>query len=383
MMDKPFIQSLVFSRFDVTFTSSEELLDVHKSYFGDAQCFENARTYLTNRLDFLAKQIRRNEPVFSSNLFHAVLGSVLTGEPMRKENAKIISEYVLGLRDQGGFLCISRDYVNQFPKLRFARNNPMVPEVYSSYYSFFLLKMLDISFSRSDLENIISWVIAHQKNSGAIFNSIYSNTPEDRRFEAEVASQTYFGANLILSIFRDLPEFDLNNCLVRAKNWALKKWLSLRTVAGRYFALKTIYLVAPDQVTTLGTAEAIGFLEDRVSPEGVGYYDYRLADKIDEFMSSSSSTELDKISSHVFSTYYAISMLQTLSFCGVSVNVPHERIKQLAKIAANPDCGFGMKVMVKDFREPFGPISTELETVLILLFPLLAQKNIAKGEGKQ
>jgi asparagine synthetase B (glutamine-hydrolysing) len=46
----------------------------------------------------------------------------------------------------------------------------MIPEVYSSYYSYFTLKLLGAIFSRSDLENLISWIIAHQKNNGAIYN---------------------------------------------------------------------------------------------------------------------------------------------------------------------------------------------------------------------
>jgi hypothetical protein len=238
--------------------------------------------------------------------------------------------------------------------------------------------MLDVAFDKQDLKNIVSWVIAHQKGDGAIYNDLYSNTPEPRRFETEVTSQTYFGASLISSVAPELPDLDFGDSLLKAKEWSLRKWLSLRTVAGRYFAIKTIQLVSPEEISQLGFAEATGFLEDRADNQGVGYYDYRLSDKIDEFMSSSSSTELDKISPHVFSTYYAVSMLRILWSSGASIRIPHDQVKRLARKAANSDRGFGMKVLVKDFQEPYGPVSTELETLLVLLFPLLTQVDTGK-----
>ena len=41
-----------------------------------------------------------------------------------------------------------------------------------------------------------------------------------------------------------------------------------------------------------------------------------------------------------------------------------------------------MKVMVKDFSEPYGPISTELETLLVLLFPLIGKNGFVRGVHK-
>jgi len=370
------LQSFVSSRFDVDPPSLDKLVESHEAYFGDISFFDNAKRYLKARFDFLVTELARGRNVFCPDLFHALLGCLITNQPCERTQADVIAKHVLGLRCQGGFLTAPRTYVDQFPKFRSARTNPSIPEVYSSYYSYYLLQMLNVPFSGQDMENLVSWMVAHQKKSGAIYSDVYSDTPEPRRFETEVACQTFFGINVILSAKAKLPEFDPNDCLLKTKEWALGKWLSLRTVAGRYFALKTIQLVCPEEVSQLGSAEAIGFLEDRSDHHGEGYYDYRLSDKIDEFMSSSSATQLDKISPHVFSTYYAASIMKILWSYGASIKIPLDRLKRLATKAANQDSGFGIKVMVKDFPEPYGPVSTELETLLILLLPLLTQVDI-------
>lgn len=367
------LQSLVSARFNVNFSTHVHLMQEHKAYFGDTKLLHNAGLYLRARLAFLVSQLTDGQEPFPSYLFHALVGCLITDQSPSNSEIDEIREYILGLRRQGGFLATRADYLNKFPKLRSARVSPMVPEVYSSYYSYFTLKLLDVPFTEKEMESLASWIIAHQKQDGAIYNDTYSDTPEEKRFETEVVSQTYFGSALVAAVTESLPELDLHDSLVKAEKWALRRWQGLRTVAGRYFALKIVDLVQSSNLNQIGFAETIGFLSDRLDDVRSGYYDYRLSDKIDEFMSSSSATELDKISPHVFSTYYAVSIMKMLWASGFSVKIPNEVIKQLALKASNPDSGFGMRVMVKDFPDPYGPVSTELETLQIALFPLLVQ----------
>lgn len=372
-MSSKALQSLVSARFNVNFSTHEHLMREHNTYFGDTKLLDNAGLYLRARLAFLVSQLTNRQEPFPSYLFHALVGCLVTNQCPSNSEIDEIKEYVLGLRRQGGFLAARADYLNQFPKLRSAKVSPMVPEVYSSYYSYFTLKLLNVPFTEEEMESLASWIIAHQKQDGAIYNDTYSDTLEERRFETEVVSQTYFGSALLTAFAENLPELDLHDSLIKAERWALRKWQGLRTVAGRYFALKIVDLVQSSNLNQIGSAETIGFLSDRLDEVRGGYYDYRLSDKIDEFMSSPSATELDKISPHVFSTYYAVSIMKMLWASGVNVKIPNEVIRQLAFKALNPDSGFGMKVMVKDFPDPYGPVSTELETLLIALFPLLVQ----------
>jgi hypothetical protein len=370
------IRSLLQERFDADYISPEGLLKAHIDYFGSASFYSTAKGYSKKRLDYYVTQLENGNHVFCPSLFHCMTGCLITGQQIDKNAINRITDYVLSLEQEGGFLTISRKYLDQFPKLKAAKVSPMVPEVYSSYYSFFLLKILGTDIKESELEKLLSWIIAHQKSSGAIYNNTYSNTNESRRFEAEISCQTYFGTSLISTISQELPQFDFAESLINAKNWAMEKWLSLRTITSRYFVLKTIKLVSPEEISNVGFSEGLGFLSDRADGQGEGFFDYRLSDKIDEDMTSACAIGLDKISPHIFSTYYGATIMRIFWQNGYSLTLPHEQIKKLTKKAANEDGGFGMKVLVKDFPKPYGPISTELETLLVLLFPLMTKINV-------
>jgi hypothetical protein len=377
MIKKDILKNLVYSRFDVPFMEPEKLLKEHETYFRTNEFFERGKRYFATRTDFLADQLDKQKPVFAVNLFYGTVGYLLMGHKLHSRTAKPIVEYLEGLRGpQGGFLPIGQKYIRKFPKLGKARNNPMVPEIYSAYYTFFLLKLLGKNFDQGELEDMLSWVLAHRKPSGLIYNAEYSNTREERRMEAEITAQLYFATELISLARSLLPDYNLDDVLVKAMGWVQSKYASLRTIAGRYFAIKTFYRISPDELCNLGTNETLGFVSDRKSPDQDGYYDYRLQDKFDESMTSRARTELDKVSSHVFSTYYGFTVLTYLkNLCDSKVSFDHTAVRSLAKKAANPDNGFGMKVMVKDFQEPYGPSSTELETLLILLIPLIGKDD--------
>lgn len=373
MITNDILKELVYQRFDVPFLEYRELERLHNAYFGTSKILQRAKIYFTTRMDTFVDLIKNGEPVFAVNLFYGTIGYLLICKHLDNSKIELITNYLENLKGpKGGFLPINVKYIKKFPKLSKAKNNPMVPEIYSAYYTFLLLQLLGRKFDAQEIEDMLSWVLAHRKTSGLIYNAEYSDTREDRRMEAEITAQLYFATEIISSTIKYLPDYDLNTVLINAQEWVSKNYLSLKTIAGRYFAMKTLYRISPDELFNLGPRETIGFIDDRKSPDDDGYYDYRLQDKFDESMTSKSRTELDKISSHIFSTYYAFTIFSFFkNLCGSEVKLDHISVRNLAKKAANLDNGFGMKVFVKDFKEPYGPASTELETLLIILIPLL------------
>lgn len=373
MIRNDILKALIYHRFDVPFLEYRELQKLHEVYFGSTEILQRATRYFTTRMNSFVDLIRKREPIFAVNLFYGTIGYLLVGQTIDSSKVKPIVSYLENLKGpEGGFLPIGAEYIKRFPKLSKARHNPMVPEIYSAYYTFFLLQLLGRKFDLQELEDMLSWVLAHRKPSGLIYNAEYSDTREDRRMEAEITAQLYFATELISSTIRYLPDYDLDTVLTNAQEWVEKNYVSLKTIAGRYFAMKTLYRISSDELCNLGPRETLGFIDDRKSPDHDGYYDYRLQDKFDESMTSRSRTELDKVSSHIFSTYYAFTIFSFFkNLCGSEVKLDHGSVRHLAKKAANPDNGFGMKVFVKDFQEPYGPASTELETLLIILIPLI------------
>ena len=146
----------------------------------------------------------------------------------------------------------------------------------------------------------------------------------------------------------------------------------MRTITGRYYAYRSLGIISPDDIGLIGSSELMGFINDRHSSDDGGYLDYRLEDKRDESMSSRSYTSEDVNTTHVFSTYYALSMIKSLSRrTGISPQFDIESIRNFALSSRNTDGGFGRQILIKSFPTPFGPDTTDLETILILLLPSL------------
>ena len=364
---------LLNDRFDVTYSDPSDLQQRHEEFFSSQDCFVHADNYFVARLESLASLLRANEPVFLTHIFHAVLGVLVTRGVLPQASTDLVAKYLTQLRSPGGgYLAIQEDYLDQFPKLRNAAAKPSVPEVYSTYYAYHLRRILGVDYSEQELDELLSWVLAHQHASGLIYSTQYSNTDQQWRMEAEKTAQLYFAVELISSILPQLPHFDLDVSLEGAQAWVHHTFPTLKTVGGRYFAFKAVYRLDPEAICDLGVEETLGFLADRRSQDGDGYCDYRLQDKRDEAMTSRSQVQLDKNSSHVFSTYYAATLQAHLSgVCRRDAKPDPQDLHRLVDVALNPGDGFGRPVLIKEYPTPYGPVSTDLETLLVALLPLL------------
>ena len=341
-----------------------DLRELHSRWLG-------TETYLDLGLAFLhASWVRlidaadRGQPVFLSRLFGAALGNLVAGRGFQGREIRILQSLLAETRTtQGGYLPVRSDYIEHFPNLGRAETNPMVPEVYSSYYGSFLEKVAGTDQGSSH-EELGTWLVSLQKPSGFIYNSAYSDTDERVRMETELSFQLFCALRLLEA----LDPSKLNQVAPGARSRLLERWPSYKTVAGKYFAIRALDLVSSSATDDLDTEEVESFLANRKDSVEGGFLDYRLKDKIDESMGSESAVELDKVTSHVFSTFYAISISKRL---GMPNPLSPEEIRKFVAASSNEDGGFGRQVLIKDFRPGFGPESTELESAMVLLLPTL------------
>src|SRR5437660_4008120 len=112
------LEKIIDSRFDVKPENVRNLTELHLKLFGESESFQKACEFFRDRVRLLYGMIKNGEPVFATNLFHAVLGSLLCGtERQDKDLKETLVDYVYALRGPaGGFLAILPDYVKAFPK---------------------------------------------------------------------------------------------------------------------------------------------------------------------------------------------------------------------------------------------------------------------------
>jgi hypothetical protein len=369
-----YLFQILRNRFDVTLERLDDLVGAHDSFFGSHEYLDLARQHFSGRINEITDSIDSGEPIFLTYIFHTVIGALLLTDELDGQKRSGLLKYIQNLHDDlGGYLPIHRSYIERFPKLGASPNTPMVPEIYASYYGFWGERLLGHHHGESEIDGLLTWLLACQQASGLIYNRVYSNTVENRRFESEKTAQLYYAVELLIDLKSSLgdPETETEISLDDARDWVMANFAGLKTVTGRYFALKALLRLAPDEVCSIGIEELRGFLKDRLSSEADGYYDYRLIDKIDESMSSRSLVAEDVNTSHVFGTYYALAMQWVIDvICGGTSEIPVEAIRTLIKQARNDDGGFGRHVKIKAFPTPFGPNTTDLETLLVALMPL-------------
>jgi hypothetical protein len=340
------------------------LRDLHSRWFGTEDYFDSGLRFLQASWVRLIDAADRNQPVFLSRLFGAAIGNLVGGRGFQERETRVLRSLLDETRTvQGGYLPVKSDYIARFPNLGRARSSPMVPEVYSSYYGYFLEKVAGLEQGSAHRE-LGTWLVSLQKSSGFIYNSAYSDTDERVRMETELSFQLFCALRLL----EVLDHAKLNRVGPSARSRLLERWPSYKTVAGRYFALRALGLISPSATNDLDREQMRTFLEGRKDPIVGGFLDYRLEDKVDESMGSESAVELDKVTSHVFSTFYAISISKGL---GMPNPLTLEEIRRFVAASSNEDGGFGRQVLIKDFEAGFGPESTELESAMVLLLPAL------------
>jgi hypothetical protein len=340
------------------------LRDLHSRWFGTEDYFDSGLRFLQAGWNHLVDAAAKGEPVFLSRLFGAAIGSLIEGRELQDREVGALRSLLAETRaSQGGYLPIRPDYVSRFPNLGRAQTTPMVPEVYSTYYGYFLERLAGLN-QGSRQEQLAAWLASLQKPSGFIYNSAYSDTDERVRMESELSFQLFCA----LSLLKYLDAAKFNQVASGASLRLVERWPSYKTIAGRYFALRALSLASPSSMNGVDKNEMRSFLDSRKAANEGGFLDYRLEDKMDESMGSESAVELDKVTSHVFSTFYAVSISKAL---GLPNSLTTEELRRFVAASSNEDGGFGRQVLIKDFRTGFGPESTELESAMVLLLPAL------------
>lgn len=149
------VKQLLKNRFDTPDFDKDQIYQAHLSIFETDTFWEIIKEYFNRRLDEVTNQLNAKEPVFLTYLFHIITGYWITHGIPNQEYIDVILNYVKSTRDGlGGYLPIHRDYIKQFPKLGNSPNNPMVPEVYASYYGFWIERLLGYSHSTHEVDGL-------------------------------------------------------------------------------------------------------------------------------------------------------------------------------------------------------------------------------------
>lgn len=268
--------------------------------------------------------------------FFTLAGCELLGldtQPLRDR----LPGYIDGLQVDKGYCSVPEELLEGW-------RAEQQPEVYSTYYAVNILPYLGES-----VEVDVSEFVGQMQNGTWVYNSDWSDTIPEYRFDSEMRQQTFLA--LLLSD-------NLNTNPIK------ENLTSGDFLASIYYSwrIRRLLNVSP----TLKEEEGEILVE--LNKEG-GFREYRLRDKVDEHAGSEHRTFHDKNPPHLFSTVYGYQLASETD----AVSFSGDDLVEFVKSTQNEE-GFGVPVHARGFEEPFGPTCTPLENLLVLLVPSLLQE---------
>ena len=330
---------------------------------------DNIIEYFKRGIQTQAQLIERGKPVFAADLFHYVLGTLLVVPQSDIEETTVfnITKYIVNLQESNG----SFAFYPTNPQTEIAqilKGQTLPTDIYSTFYALGILDMLGVMLVENQLEKIIDWLSEFQATSGWYYNLSWGNTLEHFKLQNEITVQTLCAVSLynFLNVKRDW------NPILSAIEESLAGLLYMGPMQQ---CLQTWAILTSGQSPTkqmINTVEE--FITTHYEAESGGFYEY-LLERAKQLTGPGGKYmaryKRDQFVPHVCSSYNALQILNLLlPYSSALCDFWQTNRSNISKFFANQtpssDDGFGVAVRIAQYREPFGPKSTPLETLMIL-----------------
>ncbi len=321
-----------------------------------------AAPYLTALLNRTLEDIARGDS-FVAGLFHVLLGYAVTAGTPPQDARGRLCDYVLSLRlDGAGFFPVPTAAPSAS---QFARERPLQPEIYATDYSLGTLTLLECSLS--EVAEIGGWLGNQVAPSGWIYQRNMGNTVEARKLQNELTRQT-LAALRVLELMGGLDR----NALASTRDTldaALPNLLYMGPVCQVVEGLTRL-----GEPSSTSKQIALAFLARHFDVETGGFLEYLLTEaKVDEVAGHTQRYQHDQLGPSISASYHALCLLRLLAGEPTSRNwwsSNREQVRAFFEgLTPNDDGGFGSPVLVARYPAPFGPVSTPLETVMMVCAP--------------
>ena len=330
---------------------------------------DNIIEYFKRGIQTQVQLIERGKPVFAADLFHYVLGTLLVVPQSDIEETTVfnITKYILNLQERNG----SFAFYPTDPQVEIAqilKGQTLPADIYSTFYALRILDMLGVVLVENQLEKIIDWLSEFQATSGWYYNLIWGNTQEHFKLQNEITLQTLCAVSLydFLNIKRDW------NPILSAIEKGLSELMYMGPMQQCLQTWEILTCGEPPTKQMINTVEK--FVVSHYEAENGGFYEY-LLERAKQLTGSGGKYmaryKYDQCTPHVCSSYNALQILSLfLPYSSVLCDFWQSSRSNISKFFANQspssDDGFGIAVRIAKYREPFGPESTPLETLMIL-----------------
>ena len=320
--------------------------------------------------------IEGGDPVFTADLFHQVLGTLLVVpySDIQETTVFSITQYILNLQEHNG--CFS--FYPTDPQVEIARilkNQTLPTDIYATFYALGILNMLGVFLVEEQLNKIIEWLSGFQAPSGWYYNLDWGNTEERHKLQNEVTLQTLCAISLynFLKVERDWTP------ILSAVEDSVTELLYMGPMQQ---CLQTWNILTDGRPPTKQMVDTVeNFVEAHYDAETGGFYEYLLKRAKQLHGSGGVYTaryQYDRYSTHVCSSYNALRILSLLlPYSPILCDFWEKNRSDISKFFANQspasDNGFGIPVHIAEYTQPFGPASTPLETLMILAASAMIQ----------
>ncbi len=330
---------------------------------------ENIIAYFKRSCQNQNQNIENGDPVFAADLFHQVLGMLLLVPRSEIDETTVhnITKYVLNLQERNG----SFGFYPTSPQTEIAkilRNRTLPTDIYATFYALGVLNMLGVELIDDQLEKIIGWLSGFQAPSGWYYNLEWGNTEEHHKLQNEVTLQTLCSVSLykFLSVGRDWTP------ILSAIQNGLETLLYMGPMQQCLQTWEILTCGTPSTEQMINTVEK--FVVEHYDTETGGFYEYLLEQAKQLTGSGGTYTaryKYDQCIPHVCSSYNALQILRLLlpyspTLCDFWQANRANISDFFENQAPTTDDGFGIPVQIAQYSRPFGPVSTPLETLMML-----------------
>lgn len=355
----------------MTFSSAKDFACwdcAHDSKFNVRATVSSSTISFFRRIIQSSTDDKANPDVFVSDLYYATMGLVLLDEPLSAQEADLIEDFVKKCSTGNGFIPIRKG--SNFTKLMTTKD--LAEDIYSTYYCIGLMILINKNWDKykAALPNVLN---SYFQKSGWIYNSLWSETKIDKRFDIELCLQALLGIKLALLLDLDPKTLPYHTERVGLLTSYLSQPRYITAV--NYAVLCMIKMGAWEEIQEPILDKLCKFILNHFNNDEMGFREYQF-ENVKVFTYKGGADEVAGIlTKHRFQSDFLAASINATTYAILLSNVLPKELNNF--ITGKKDVlscfyknqlegkggGYGTPVKIAKYTSFFGPLFTPLETI--------------------
>lgn len=332
-----------------------------------------ARLYFRKALSSQIEAIHQNQ-AYVADIFHVLVGLGILAEPVPDGRANEIRKYLLNLRADSGFLPVSR----LSPRAKILTDRELPPDIYSSLYAIMALEMLGTRVQEGVANALAEWVTQQKDTTGWFFNLGWADTTVERKLQNELSRQTLSAILLLQKLGKSESVPGGTAQTVEVLRGFVKH---VKYMGPLEQSIRSLTLL--DQIDEPSLNSAAAFVQRHFDDASGGFFEYLFQEaKVDEVAGQVQRYQYDHLEPSILATYRALQIVALSGDRGELATfwaAHSEAVTDFFQQRLPTEDGVGTIVRIAKFDQPYGPVTTPLETLAAMAAPALISRLSRHG----